>query len=290
MKRLPLFLTAGLLCLCSGCTRNKNYVEIPEDVADSFPIQAEPAGENPQFASSDGPYAVIHTTAGTVTVLLYPEQAPKAVENFVTLAQDGYYDGSSFYYTKRNELAQGGRPADPAEEKSIWGEPFADEFDDGLHHFSGAVGMAGNGMNQNLSQFYLLVQDTKPEDERVIPANLYMNELIRMRSEELNEKSLKQKMSDEDVQKFEADLNAEIQAIGVDGVPGAYEERYEPVIGQYQKYGGAWNLDYSHTVFGQIVEGMNVAKAITQVKVEASTRKPKKDIVIERIEILENLG
>ena len=292
-----------------GCGEKKDYAEV-KDIADSFPIAAEAVTENPQQASSDGPYAVIHTTAGDVTILLYPEQAPKAVENFIGLAKEGYYDGSSFYYAKRGELVQGGRPAaldeyaaseealngapapEEIQERSIWGEPFEDEFDDGLHHYPGAVGMAGavNGENQNLSQFYLLVQDTKAEDERVIPANLYMNELLRMRFLDLKELNKNGPLSEEERKKFEDDLNAEIQAIGTDGVPEEYAQKYEPVIDTYNRLGGAWSLDYKHTVFGQIVKGYNVAKAMTEVKVDASNRKPKKDILINSIEIVDTIS
>lgn len=280
---------AGLLLLgLSGCGKRDTFAEIEPDIADSFPIAAEAAGENPQPAESDGPYAVLHTTAGEITILLYPEQAPKAVENFITLAREGYYDGSLFHYAKRGELTQTGRPArDTEPERSIWETPFEDEYHDGLHHFKGAVGMAGSGRQGNLSQFYLLVQDTVPEDERVVYANLYMNELIRIRTGELNERSLLESMSEEDVQAFEDELNKEIQAIAEDGVPDACMARYREAVEHYRAVGGAWNLDYNYTVFGQIVDGLNIAEAITQVKVTAADRKPEKDVVIERIEIRE---
>lgn len=298
-----------ILCLLlSACGQEADYAEV-RDEAEDFPLVAEPAPDNPQQAVSNGPYAVLHTTAGEVTILLYPEQAPKAVENFIGLAEAGYYDGSSFYYIKRDELVQGGRPAeydryvevdmedgdgevpDGALERSIWGNEFEDEFDDGLHNFPGAVGMAGaaTGANQNLSQFYFQLSDKKAEDERVIPANFYMNELIRLRTKELNEKNQESRMSEEEIMAFEADLNEELQRIAIDGVPKEYMKRYRPVLDQYQKTGGAWSLDYKHTVFGQIIRGLNVAKAMTRVKVDASTRRPVRDILIERIEIVETL-
>lgn len=307
-------LAAAALVLCAVgifaalfAVRQKepDYAEVPADIADSFPLEAESVGENPQLAASDGPRAVIHTTAGDITVLLYPDQAPKAVENFIGLAKSGYYDGSSFFYAKRDELAQTGRPAalddyldteaaakgeeppEEAQEKSFRGEPFEDEFDDGLHHFPGAVAMAGDGTDRNFSQFYLLVKEEKPEDDRVVYANLYMNELIRLRNGELNERGKAETLSEDDVRKFEEDLNAEIQAIADDGVPEEYRGRYAPALARYKEVGGAWSLDYKHTVFGQITEGLNVARAITQVRVDAATRKPKKDVVIENIEILE---
>ncbi len=295
-KIIQLVCLAGLTAvLVTGCMKKQSYVEISPDIADSFPIQAEPA-ENPQLAESDGPYAILHTTAGDVTILLYPEQAPKAVENFIGLAKEGYYNGSLFYYAKRGELTQGGKPGDPeAEERSLWGEPFEDEVDNGLYHFKGAVAMAGDGgntRNSNLSQFYLLVRAEIPEDDRIIPANCYMNDLMNLRLKDLEELSQEkelsiEELSKEEIQKFEDDLNKEIQAIATDGIPSEYEAKYAPVAARYRQVGGAWGLDHGHTVFGQIVKGLNAAEAITQVKVSAEERKPKKDVVIESVEIIE---
>ena len=287
-SKMGIWMIALLVVSICGCSQKGTYVEAEADIADSFPIQAEAAGENPQLAESEGPYAILHTTAGDITILLYPKQAPKAVENFITLAKEGYYDGTLFHYAKRRELTQTGAPKIPEEEeRSIYDGPFADEFHDGLHHFPGAVGMAGSGMNQNLSQFYLLVQNTLPEEEEVLLANFYMNELMRNKADELNERNQKESLSEEDIETFETELNKEIQAIATEGVPEAYQEKYRPAIEQYQNIGGAWSLDYKYTIFGQITEGLNVAEAITSVKVDASTRKPKKDVVIESIEILE---
>jgi len=292
-KIVPLVCLAGLTAvLVTGCVKKQSYAEVSPDIADSFPVQAEPA-ENPQLVESDGPYAILHTTAGDVTILLYPEQAPKAVENFIGLAKEGYYNGSLFYYAKRGELTQGGKPGDPeAEERSLWGEPFEDEVDNGLYHFKGAVAMAGDGgntRNSNLSQFYLLVRAEIPEDDRIIPANCYMNDLMNLRLKELEELGKEKELSKEEVQTFEDDLNKEIQAIATDGIPSEYEAKYAPAAARYRQVGGAWGLDYGHTVFGQIVEGLNVAEAITQVKVSAEERKPKKDVVIESVEIVDKI-
>ncbi|MGL6220475.1 MAG: peptidylprolyl isomerase, partial [Lacrimispora sphenoides] len=247
-KIIPLVCLAGLTAvLVTGCVKKQSYAEVSPDIADSFPIKAEPA-ENPQLVESDGPYAILHTTAGDVTILLYPEQAPKAVENFIGLAKEGYYNGSLFYYAKRGELTQGGKPGDPeAEERSLWGDPFEDEVDNGLYHFKGAVAMAGDGgntRNSNLSQFYLLVREEIPEDDRIIPANCYMNDLMNLRLKELEELSKEKELSKEEIQKFEDDLNEEIQAIATDGIPSEYEEKYAPVAARYSQVGGAWGLDY----------------------------------------------
>lgn len=298
MKRALLGAAAGL-CL-AGCGGGQEYASLKEDISARFPLKAEPAGENPQFAESQGPYAVLHTTAGDITILLYEEQAPKAVENFTALAESGYYDGTEIFYVKRNELAQMGKPAaaegetaadgteaDYGEEKSIWGGPFEDEFHDGLHNFPGAVGMAGNGTDNNLSQFYFVVSEEKPEDERVVSASMYINELMRQTQEGLNRRGT---VSDAKLQEIEDGLNERIQSINTQGIPEDYMARYRPAVERYMESGGKWGLDYKQTVFGQIVEGLNVAQAITQVKINAQDRSPKEKLVIQSVEILDELG
>lgn len=295
---MPLLL-AGIVCL-GGCRAKGEYVEASADLADTFPIEAQTTEGNPQLVSSDGRYALVHTTAGDITILLYEKEAPKAVENFICLAEEGYYNGSRFFYVKKDELAQTGKPVpkegetapdgEPlafGEERSSFGEEFPDEFHDGLHNFPGAVGMAGNGTDKNLSQFYFVVSEEKPEDERVVSASMYINELMRQTTEEMNRKSKESPLSDEEVQAFEDELNGKIQAINTEGIPEEYLERYQPAVDQYMKTGGKWGLDYKQTIFGQIVKGLNVAKAITEVKVNASDRSPKQEIQIESIEILE---
>ena len=291
----------GMLGL-SGCGKTGGYAQVSEDIADTFPLEAEPAGENPQLADADGPYAVVHTTAGDITILLYEEQAPKAVENFVGLARQGYYDGTKIFYVKKDKLAQMGKPnpeegavspdGQPlvyGEEKSLWGGPFADEFHDGLHNFPGAVGMAGSGQDNNLSQFYFVVDQELPEDERVVSASMYINELVRQTSQELNARNDKTPMTEEEVQAVEDELNEKIQSINTQGIPEAYMGRYQPAVDRYMETGGTWGLDYKQTVFGQIIKGLNVAKAITQVKVNAADRSPKQELVIESIEVFETL-
>lgn len=289
-------------CVGQGRSGRGDYAEARKDIADQFPIQAEPAGENPQLAVSDGPYAVLHTTAGDITILLYEKEAPETVKNFVALAREGYYDGSPFFYVKKGELAQTGKPAakegetgpdggplKSGEERSSTGRPIPDEFHDGLHNFPGAVGMAGLGEDQNLSQFYFTVSQEKPEDDRVVSASFYVNELMRQATEELNRRGKETALSEEEVRAFEEELNRKIQSINTGGIPEEYSERYQPAVEQYRKTGGLWGLDYKQTVFGQIVEGLNVAEAITQVKVNAADRSPRKEIRIQSIEILDSL-
>lgn len=102
-------------------------------------------------------YARLQTTLGELIIELYPEHAPKAVWNFVKLAQSGYYDGIKFHRNIRNFMIQGGDPTGTGRGgKSIWGKNFEDELEGPLKHDSrGIVSMANKGKDTNSSQFFI---------------------------------------------------------------------------------------------------------------------------------------
>ena len=101
--------------------------------------------------------AVIETSEGTIKILLFEKYAPKAVFNFVTLAENGYYDNTVFHRTIENFCVQGGSPdGSPSGGTSCWGLEFEDEFSDNLHHYNGAVSMANHGDDTNGSQFFFV--------------------------------------------------------------------------------------------------------------------------------------
>ena len=103
--------------------------------------------------------AIMETNHGDITIKLFPDEAPKAVENFVTHAEEGYYDGLTFHRVINSFMIQGGDPkGDGTGGESIWGEPFEDEFSDSLYNFNGALSMANSGKNTNGSQFFIVQQ------------------------------------------------------------------------------------------------------------------------------------
>lgn len=110
-----------------------------------------------QTDQTNGPRAMIHTSMGDVEVQLFPEQAPKAVENFVTLAKQQYYDEVIFHRVISDFMIQGGDPTGTGMGgDSIWGEPFEDEFSKELYNLRGALSMANSGPNTNGSQFFIV--------------------------------------------------------------------------------------------------------------------------------------
>jgi peptidylprolyl isomerase domain and WD repeat-containing protein 1 len=79
--------------------------------------------------------ATIHTTFGDIHMRLFPQQAPKAVENFVGHARNGYFEGIIFHRVIPKFMIQTGDPlGDGTGGTSIWGKEFEDEFSDDLKH------------------------------------------------------------------------------------------------------------------------------------------------------------
>ena len=99
----------------------------------------------------------INTSMGDSKIKLFPEKAPKAVENFVTHAKNGYYNNVIFHRVINDFMIQGGDPEGTGYGgESIWGKPFEDEFSNELRHFRGALSMANAGPNTNGSQFFIV--------------------------------------------------------------------------------------------------------------------------------------
>ncbi|MFJ1627542.1 peptidylprolyl isomerase [Marinilactibacillus psychrotolerans] len=178
--------------------------------------------------------ATIKTNKGDITVRLFPEHAPKTVENFIGLAEKGYYDGVIFHRVIPNFMIQGGDPTGSGMGgESLWGGNFEDEFSPELFNLKGALSMANAGPGTNSSQFFIVTMSELPE--QMIP-------------------QLEQA-----------------------GFP-------EEIINAYKQNGGTPWLDQKHTVFGQVVNGYEVAETIENVERNAMD-KPNEDVVIETIEV-----
>ncbi len=185
--------------------------------------------------------ALIKTNFGVIRIRLFPEIAPKAVENFIGHAKAGYYDGLNFHRVMNEFMIQGGDPNGTGMGgKSIWGRPFEDEFDHDYHNYRGALSMANSGPNTNGSQFFIV---QKPEVE-----------------------------------------SSYIEKMKQAGDENGYSEE---VIKTYADLGGTPWLDYRHTVFGQVYEGIDVVDRIARVEVDTANM-PIEPVDIETIEIIEH--
>ncbi len=109
--------------------------------------------------------AVIQTNKGTIRVELLESDAPKTTENFITLAQRGYYDGIIFHRVIRNFMIQGGDPTGTGRGgQSAWGGRFNDEINSTSEVYktgykAGTMAMANAGPNTNGSQFFIMHVD-----------------------------------------------------------------------------------------------------------------------------------
>ena len=180
------------------------------------------------------PLVTVHTNQGDFTLELFPEVAPKTVENFVTHAKNGYYDGVIFHRVIEDFMIQGGDPTGTGMGgESIYGRTFEDEFSREAFNLYGTLSMANAGPNTNGSQFFIVTA-------KQVPAQML--------------KQLKD---------------------------GGWPEE---IVEEYAKVGGTPWLDHRHTVFGRVIEGMDVVLKIEGVKRNAQDR-PLEDVVIESMDV-----
>jgi peptidyl-prolyl cis-trans isomerase B (cyclophilin B) len=103
--------------------------------------------------------ATLHTNHGAIELELFPDDAPKTVENFTKLARDGFYDGVIFHRVIPDFMIQGGDPTGTGSGGP--GYAFEDEFND--HKVDrGALAMANAGPNTNGSQFFIVTTESAP--------------------------------------------------------------------------------------------------------------------------------
>jgi cyclophilin family peptidyl-prolyl cis-trans isomerase len=103
--------------------------------------------------------ATLHTNHGALELMLFPDDAPKTVENFTKLARDGFYDGVIFHRVIPDFMIQGGDPTGTGSGGP--GYTFGDEFND--HKVErGALAMANAGPNTNGSQFFIVTTESAP--------------------------------------------------------------------------------------------------------------------------------
>ncbi|MEK3856897.1 peptidylprolyl isomerase [Cytobacillus sp. FSL H8-0458] len=235
----PILILMFILSACGTSTEkeadNANGSETEEkqtnnqasETPDNFPQLTEEVQGNERLVE-------MQTSKGNIKIKLFPDQAPKAVENFIKHSEDGYYDGLIFHRVIQDFMIQGGDPDGTGRGgESIYGESFEDEFSNELYNIRGALSMANSGPNTNGSQFFIV-----------------------------QNKSL------------DPSLKAEMEKAGYP----------EEIIKAYEKGGTHW-LDNKHTVFGQVIEGMDVVDSIAAVETDAQD-KPVEDVVIEKIEVL----
>ncbi|MDT2760311.1 peptidylprolyl isomerase [Enterococcus xiangfangensis] len=128
---------------------------------------------------TDDEYLVeLVTTKGNIKIKLFPEQAPKAVENFVTHAKDGYYNDTTFHRVIQEFMIQGGDPkGDGTGGESIWKKGFKTEDSNQLYNIRGALSMArSSSRSSNGSQFFIVTNKDDVSDG--LPIQYYPEKII----------------------------------------------------------------------------------------------------------------
>eukprot|EP00884_Botryococcus_braunii_P021935 jgi/Botrbrau1/8425/Bobra.0237s0045.1 len=103
-------------------------------------------------------YMQLHTTLGNLNLELHADIAPRTVENFLLLSEEGYYKDTIFHRCIKHFMIQGGDPSGTGTGgESVYGPTFKDELDSRLLHTGrGVLSMANSGPNTNGSQFFIL--------------------------------------------------------------------------------------------------------------------------------------
>lgn len=222
--------------------------------------------------------AIMHTSKGDIKLRLFADQAPKTVTNFINLAKEGKYDNTIFHRVINDFMIQGGdyENADGTGGTSSYGESFEDEFCDKLFNIRGAVSMANSGPDTNGSQFF--INQTTPE--------AYKNNggFSAFENQWANIKAQLENYKDSEL------FSAFVQQYGTycyntDVISNDIKKLYDDNGGN-PYLDGAYNaVDRGHTVFAQVIEGMDVVDSIASVAVDSSTNKPTEDVKVTSVEI-----
>ena len=230
----------------------------------------------------------IETTKGNIVVAL-DNDTPLHRDNFVKLVKEGFYNGVSFHRVIQNFMIQTGDPntKDPNSKElpgtGDLGYTISAELVPGKFHKKGALAAARMGDNVNpekrssASQFYIVQgevytnQQLEEFEMRITQQNAY--QLAMQRFNEQREKLMKPEMSQETLRRiFDSLMTSELRNV--------HEFRFSPEAKQaYTTVGGTPHLDNSYTVFGEVVEGLEVVDAI------AAAETAQGDVPKERIEI-----
>lgn len=152
-KWLSIALAACMMLVVTGCSQEYEAGKEKQEV----PIKVE--------ESSASYTATIDVeNYGTITVDLDADTAPKTVENFVTLANEGFYDGLTFHRIMKGFMIQGGDPdgdGTGGSEQTIKGEFSDNGIENNLSHTRGAISMArSDDYDSASSQFFIVHEDS----------------------------------------------------------------------------------------------------------------------------------
>ncbi|MFL2659007.1 MAG: peptidylprolyl isomerase [Candidatus Actinomarina sp.] len=212
MKKYIIVLILLISCGGSTETSNETTVTTTAETTTTLGENMDKTYTQPHEMTIDNSKsytAIIKTSLGDMKVEFFTSDAPMTVNNFINLAQDGYYDGVIFHRVISDFMIQGGDPSGTGhgDYGKYPGYQFQDELNNQIPYSKGILAMANSGPNTNGSQFFIMHVD--------------------------------------------------------------------------------YPLPYNYTIFGKVVEGLDVIDIIATVETGAGD-KPTSDVVIETVEISES--
>lgn len=243
----------------------------------------------------------IETSAGDIVVKLYNE-TPRHRDNFIKLAQDGTYEGTLFHRVIKDFMIQAGDPESKGAPKGKMlgagdmGYTIPAEFVYPKYfHKKGALSAARQGDNVNPEkassgcQFYIVTGKVY-SDSTLLDMERQMNQLrLNNAFQALVQKNMKTiyKLRREGNQDGLLDLQDTLIAQAEAQVEKEEPFRFTPEqVQAYTTVGGTPHLDGEYTVFGEVLEGMDVVDKIQRVKTDRNDR-PEEDVVIEKVTVLD---
>ena len=243
---------------------------------------------------------LLQTNLGDITLRLYDE-TPQHRDNFLRLVREGYYNGTLFHRVIRDFMIQGGDPDSvnaPAGKRLGTGGPdytLEAEIHPALFHKRGALAAARQGDEVNPerrssgSQFYIVWGQTYNDGQlRQMRKQLEMQRLQSIfqalaadhRAEILQ---LRRDRNREGLQELQDRLAAEAETKAKTLGPVLTEAQIEA----YTSVGGTPHLDGQYTIFGEVVEGLDIVDRIQQVETLSGDR-PKADVVVVKAIVLDD--
>lgn len=244
----------------------------------------------------------IETSAGDIIVKLYNE-TPKHRDNFIKLAEEGTYEGTLFHRVIKDFMIQAGDPESKNAPKGKMlgsgdvGYTLPAEFVFPKYfHKKGALSAARQGDNVNPKkessgcQFYVVTGKVY-SDSTLLGMEQQMGQMrLNTAFQALAQKHTKDiyKMRKAGDQEGLMNLQDSLIAQAEAQIAGEPEFHFTPEqVKAYTTVGGTPHLDGEYTVFGEVMEGMEIVDQIQKVKTDRSDR-PEEDVMIKKITILEN--
>ncbi len=286
MKKYIIVIPLVLALLFATNCNNSQPAVVEEDDADTIILDADQ-------------YVRFETTQGNFTIKLYRE-TPLHRHNMVRLARKGVYDNQLFFGIKKGYKIQCGdinsKNAKPDKEIGIdiEDDTIASEVDPWrFYHKRGAVGQASTVQFKysTSQQFYIITgskvkTNTLPTQESKINKRyrqVVKDSLTQLHAKELRE--WKKYGENKKISKLNDQLNKQTDGIMKTRRTFSYSKQQ---IKEYGEVGGAPNLDGMYTVFGEIIEGMDVVEAISQLPAIRKNGRPDPDVKIIRAYVLED--